>query len=87
MKIDADIRQLTEMMQQRRREAKKRVAEQEIIGIRFMHTEDVRSAALRNWSRFAASTECDAHSDIRDVADAAAYALEYLKRVAPDAQK
>jgi len=48
MRLDADVRELAEEVQRRRREAKKRVADQEIIGMRFMPVQDIREAATRN---------------------------------------
>ena len=46
MRLDADIREMAERMQTRRREAKKRVAEQEIIGMRFITPSHVGERAL-----------------------------------------
>ena len=77
MRLDADVRQLAETMQQRRREAKKRVGTQEIIGMRFMPESDVLAAAERNWGRLVDAT---ASGSLTDLADAGNYALELIRR-------
>lgn len=76
-RLDADIRELAETMQQRRREANKRVADQEIMGMRFMSDEDVVAAAYRNWDRIKV-----VGGTLTDLADAHVYALEMLRRQA-----
>jgi hypothetical protein len=86
--LDGDIRALAETMQQRRREAKKRVANQEIMGMRFMPTEDVGAAAERNWERITGRLSTGPleppSGSLTDLADAIAYGLELLRRQAQE---
>ena len=79
MKLDADVRQLAETMQQRRREARKRVASQELCGMRFMSEADVGDAADRNYGRIG-QREPEDVGTLTDLADTANYALELIRR-------
>ena len=78
-RLDPDIRELANTMQQRRREAKKRVGAQEIMGMRFMSLGDVMRAGNTNWDRVG-QTEIEALGSLADLADAANYALELIRR-------
>jgi len=76
MKLDADIRGVAVRMQQRRNEAKKRVANQEIVGMRFMADDAVQAAAEKNFLRVGTLKT----GDLTDLSDAANYCLELLGR-------
>lgn len=78
-RLDADIRELATLMQQRRKEARKRVAAQEICGMRFMAEADVGDAADRNYGRIG-QREPEEVGSPTDLADAANYALELIRR-------
>ena len=48
MRLDPDIREVAEAAQAARREAREQVADQEIIGMRFMSAEECYRQAVRN---------------------------------------
>ena len=67
MRLDADIRELAETAQIRRREARRRVADQEIIGMRFIERDAVFTRAEQNLEQVYQKTGAAALTALADV--------------------
>ena len=66
MRLDADIRELAETAQIRRREARRRVADQEIIGMRFMEPDHIYLRAADNLAQLKEKTGAAALTALAD---------------------
>ena len=79
VRLDDDVRQLAEEIQKRRNAARKRVADQEIIGMRFLGEDNVRERMESNLEDLTLKEE-GGEQGLRSLADTAAYGLEMLRR-------
>ena len=83
MRLDPDIRGLAERMQTRRRAAKGRVAEGEIMHLRFMGAQDCFDRARCNLEQLVEKTGDEALTALADVGN---YGLAILKKTAEGAE-
>jgi len=76
-RLDPDVRQLAERMQERRKLARQRVADQDIIGMRFMEPDHIFGRAADNLGQLRDKVGDEA---LTALADAANYGLAVIAK-------
>lgn len=83
-RLDADIREFAEEMQTRRNQAKVRVANQEIIGMRFMDVKDIRARMMANVETVVPGDAAGPRA-MQQLADTAVFGLALIEKAKPPA--